>query len=117
MLFRLVYTPEGADRQEFDFDPDNPLSIEAEAVEAVGGDVWDSWPAFLMKVADGNTRARRGLLWMMLRRGNPQLRFSDLVFRLDEFGIEEVEVEPVGKDEPGGSDTDSPSPPLDSPAE
>jgi hypothetical protein len=114
MKFLLVYTPEGDRRQEFVFDVDNPLNLEAEALESVGGDVWDSWPEFLMKAGSGNIRARRALLWAMLRRSNPDLRFSDVVFNLSEFVIEEeIEEEPAGKGEPGDGTTGSESPQPD----
>lgn len=117
MLYRLVYSPEGGDRQEFEFDADNPLNLEAEALEAVGGESWEDYAFFLMRIGSGNARARHALLWVMLRRTQPELRFVDVVFRFGEFVIEEAEEsEPVGKDSGGDSSTDSPSPGQDSEA-
>ena len=116
-MLRMVYRPEGGDPQEFEFDPDNPLNLEAEALESVGGEAWEDYPGFLMRAGSGNIRARRALLWVMLRRTDPKLRFVDVVFKLDEFLVVEntdEEPEPVGKDEPGDSATDSPSPQPDS---
>jgi hypothetical protein len=114
-IFRFVYEPAGGGREEFRFDVDNPTNLDAEALESAGGDVWDSYPDFLDKIGSGNIRARRAMLWVMLRRNNPQLRFVDVVFNLDEFFIEDVEDdEPVGKDGDDANDTDSPSPQPDS---
>jgi hypothetical protein len=110
MLLRLTYTPEGAPPEQFDFDPDKVLSLEAEALENVGGEAWDSYADWLDRIGNGNIRARRALLWVMLRRSNPELRFVDVVFRLDEFGIEDVEEpEPVGKESADGSPIDGES--------
>lgn len=106
MLLRLTYTPEGAPPETFDFDPDKVLSLEAEALENVGGEAWDSYADWLERIGTGNVRARRALLWVMLRRTNPELRFVDVVFRLDEFGIDDVtEPEPVGKENADDSTT------------
>jgi hypothetical protein len=115
-VLRLVYSPNGGDRQEFEFDPESPLNLESEALESAGGEVWQDYPDFLMRIGSGNIRARRALLWVMLRRTNPQLRFVDVVFHLNEFLVEDAEDEPVpvGKDEPADSATDSPSPQPDS---
>jgi hypothetical protein len=114
-IFRFVYEPAGGGREEFRFDVDNPTNLDAEALESAGGDVWDSYPGFLDKIGSGNIRARRAMLWVLLRRNDPKLRFSDLVFNLDEFSIDDIEDdEPVGKDEPDDDSTDSPSPQPDS---
>jgi hypothetical protein len=108
---KLVYNPEGAPSQEFDFDPDNPLNLEAEALENVGGEAWMDYGGFLERIGSGNARARRALLWVMLRRTDPSLRFADVVFRFSEFEIDaDVEAEPVGKENSGDASTDSGSP-------
>ena len=69
---KLFYRPEGQPEQTFDFEPESATSVEAEAAEDWGGTAWDSWPEFLEKVASGHIRARRVLLWLMLRRSNPK---------------------------------------------
>lgn len=109
MKLRLIYTPEGEDSQEFDFDPDTVFSLEAEALEDVGGDSWDSYAEWIDKVGSGNIRARRALLWILLRRSNPKLRFEDLVFRINEFDVLGVEEDPEseGKDEADDDSTDT----------
>jgi hypothetical protein len=116
MRLRLVYTPDGGISQQFEFDADNPLSLEAEALEGAGGEVWADYADWLLRVGSGNIRARRALLWVGLRRTQPELRFSDVVFHLNEFAIEDAdeEPEPVGKGSDGDSSTGSPSPTPDS---
>lgn len=116
-MLRITYAPDGGDPQQFEFDPENPLNLEAEAVENVGGEAWEDWGLFLLRLGNGNARARRALLWVLLRRTNPQLRFADLVFHFRELVIQDLddeEPETVGKDSAGDSDTDSPSPTPDS---
>ena len=110
---KLIYAPEGGQPQRFEYDPGTSLSVEAEAIESVGGEVWDSYLQFGNKLGIGNVRAMRALLWVMLRRTNPDLEFDSVSYRLNEFHVDFEDVEgdePVGKDELGGSDTDSPSP-------
>lgn len=84
---KLVYTPEGDPLQEWPIRLQRMMSVEAEAIEDVGGNTWGSFDEFMDKLARGNFRAKRALLWMMLRRQNPRLRFSDLVVRYDELAF------------------------------
>ena len=76
----LVYKPDGAERREWEFDPDDAWSFEAEMIESVG-----PWVSFTTDYLDllraGNTRAKRALLWVHLRRDKPDLRFVDVVFK------------------------------------
>jgi hypothetical protein len=143
----IVYTPEGEERREFEFDPDNAWSFEAELIESVGRPTWVSFEAdYLDLLRAGNFKARRALLWVLLKREKPELRFVDLVVKVNEvrlgmdkaeraelrkqlesedlsaadreaiqealadFADEDLEPEPVGKDEPEDSATDGPSP-------
>ena len=106
---KLNYTPEGLPAQTFDFSPENMLSTEAEAIEEVGGTTWGSYLEFGAKLSTGNVRAMRALLWVLLCRTNPTLDFDSVVFRLDEFTIEDDDDEPEGKDEAGDDGTVSPS--------
>lgn len=85
---RLIYTPEDGEKREFTFRPRQLMSPEAEALEDVGGDAWDSFDEFGMKFLKGNRRAYRAALWLMLKREEPTLRFRDLVVRVDEIEVE-----------------------------
>jgi hypothetical protein len=142
----VIYQPVDGDRQQFEFRATELLSFDAEAIEDVGGPTWGTYEDFVDKLTDGNLKARRALLWIMLRRTNPRLRFADLVVRVDEVKLasdaqdlrvflesggaspeqrqqaerelaellgEDIEPEPMGKDEPAESATDSPSPEPD----
>jgi hypothetical protein len=146
---KLIYTPEDGERQEWSIRLSELLSPESEALEGCARDSWQTFDEFTDLVDQGNLKARRALLWILLRRENPRLRFSDLVvkvgetdmdyddgqvadlqataldesasdeereaarFRLEATGrqveepTEQPESEPVGKDEPADSATDS----------
>jgi hypothetical protein len=112
---QLTYTPEGGDEQTFDFHVDRLMSFEAEALEEAGGEQWETVHEWANKFDRGSMRAIRAALWIMLRRQQPALRFSDLVVRVDELKVEEdPEPETPGKDGPDASVTGSPSPTPDS---
>jgi hypothetical protein len=112
---QLTYTPEDGDPQVFDFHVERLMSFEAEALEEAGGGQWETVHEWANKFDRGSMRAIRAALWIMLRRQQPTLRFSDLVVRVNELKVEEdPEPEPVGKGVPDDSATDSPSPPPDS---
>lgn len=82
---RVTYTPDGQDAQVWDFDPDNVLAVEAEAIEERTDQTWDE---FAQSVMSGRTRSRRALLWHLLKRQHPPLRFDDVAFRTGELKVE-----------------------------
>lgn len=83
----VIYSPEGASPREWEFKPDEAWSFETELIESVGGQTWLSWDGFLAMLGVDNTKAQRALLWMLLRRDDPKLRFSDLVIKRKELSI------------------------------
>lgn len=83
----LIYTPESGERREWQFQPYEAWSFETELVESVGGQMWISWDGFLSLLRVDNTKAKRALLWVMLRRDKPDLRFVDLVTKAKEITI------------------------------
>ena len=85
---RLIYTPEGAEKQEFDFVPQKLMSPEAEAIESVGGSAWDSFDDFGVLFMKRNMRAKRAALWIMLKRQQPTLKFKDL-----EISVGSIEID------------------------
>jgi hypothetical protein len=90
----IIYTPDGGDRQEFEFDPDSAWSFEAELIESVGRPLWVAYETdFLDLLREGNFTARKALLWVLLRRENPTLRFADLVVKTNEvvMGLDKAE--------------------------
>jgi hypothetical protein len=72
---RITYAPEDGDRQEWDFDPDRVRSSLAEMIERKYGETWEQ---FCAGVQSGNMRARRVLLWHLLRLEHPALRYEDV---------------------------------------
>ena len=73
---RLTYSPEGATPQTWDYDPAKLLSSEAIAIEKATGMEFDGeYQASLLK---GSIAARRALLWVLLKRGEPTLKFEQI---------------------------------------
>jgi len=90
----IYYTPEDGPPREFEFLPSRLISPEAEAIEKVGrGGDWDTFEEFGQKFLKGSIRAYRAALWVMLKRENPTLRFSDLVFRVGEVSVDYSKTE------------------------
>jgi hypothetical protein len=108
MKFTIAYTPEHGQPQEWDFDPTDPNNWEAEALESVGGEQWETYDEWSEYLARGSYRARRALLWVLLNRTD-SIGFDDVSFRNSEFNNATMhDVEP-GKapGETSGTDTDS----------
>ena len=82
----VTYSPKGQEPQHWEFIPDDVFQDDAELVEKrFGGD----WDAFLEGVRDGSARARRVLLWHLMRQDHPRLRFEDVPrFRMGEIKAE-----------------------------
>lgn len=114
MKVRITHAPKGADLQSWEFDPEDADNLEAEAIELVGDETWDSYAQWLFLMGRGNMRAIRALLWILLRRTNPDLDFNEVRFRTSDIAVESLdEPEPGGKDEAGDSNTGSPPPITD----
>lgn len=74
---RIAYTPKSpadGDPQTWEFNPGRIRASEAEAIEKRYGGRWE---AFLADVKGGSMRARRVLLWHLLRTAHPALKFED----------------------------------------
>jgi hypothetical protein len=83
---RVTYTPEAGDRQAWEFVPARIRQSEGEMVEKRFGGPWDKFVAAVMQ---GDLKARRVLLWHLLRRDHPTVRFEDT----PDFYIGELLVE------------------------
>jgi hypothetical protein len=80
---KITYAPRDGERREWTWKPSEMPSQEAELIE----DVMDlPYQAFIAKWLSGSTRARRALLWVLLRREVPALEFGQVRFLLDEVG-------------------------------
>jgi hypothetical protein len=74
----LQYTPDPDkpdETREFAFKHDQMLSVEADAIERVTGLTWDEVGEQFLK---GSSKVQRAVLWVFLKRENPQLKFTDL---------------------------------------
>jgi hypothetical protein len=98
----VTYTPAGETPREWVFKPGDMLNRESEQIEKVTGLTWEE---FLQQLQKGLTMARRALLWTLLRRDHPVLRFSDIEFRQGELAVDydrgELEEMRAGLLEPG----------------
>lgn len=91
---RLIWTPPEGETREFLFRPNETLSPDAEAIELVGGEAWETWDGFVRLFHRGHRRALRAALWICRRRADePHLRFAALVLRADEVKIDYDEDE------------------------
>jgi len=68
------YAPEGGQEQSWEFDPHQVRAAEAEVIEKRYGKGYEEW---VNGVRSGEVKARRVLLWHLLRRQHHTLRFED----------------------------------------
>jgi hypothetical protein len=71
----VTYKPEDGDQQEWTFDPLRIRASQAELIERRFGENWEAWTG---GVQAGNMKARRVLLWHLLSREHPTLRYEDV---------------------------------------
>lgn len=71
---RVTYTAGPGDVTVWEFDPDEVPQSKAEMVEKRYNGNWDT---FLVDVQSGSAKARRVLLWHLLRQVHHTLRFED----------------------------------------
>lgn len=86
----VTYAPEDpadGDRQEWTFEPGRVRAAEGQALLREFGET--SWDLFVQGVKVNNLHARRVLLWHLLRRAHPLMRFADT----PDFYAAEVTVE------------------------
>lgn len=87
----VTYSPEGEPEQRFEFIPRKVKSRVAEDIERRYGAGWSTW---LNHVHEGMVSARRVLLWHLIKRTHPTLRWDDT----PDFAIGELKVE-LSRDE------------------
>jgi hypothetical protein len=83
---KVTYNAGEGEPRVWDFDPDEVPQSQAEIIEKRYGQLWDS---FLSDVRQGSARARRVLLWHLLRREHHTLRLEDT----PDFKMGQVKVE------------------------
>jgi hypothetical protein len=110
---KVVYRPSDTDEHVWDLDPKRFMAGEREIAERLSGKRYIEW---LDDVERGGALSRRVLLWLLLKREHPSLKFSDVDFgwgelelsytraelvqvraRLAEAGVEEVNGQPLAQ--------------------
>ncbi len=81
----VTYTPKGQESQRFDYDAEEVRAKDAEKMEAASGIPWESFGLLAMQ---GSMKARRVLLWHLLRQQHATLRLDDVDFASKEMKIE-----------------------------
>lgn len=82
----LSYQPEGSEEpQRWKYLPKKLMSVERELIEKLTG---KNFSEFTVDVQKGNSRCRRALLFIYLKRDHPQLKFDDVDFAWDELTLE-----------------------------
>jgi hypothetical protein len=74
---QFVYAPEGADPRKWDFDPAKLMSPEIEVIERNTGMPYLEW---VEQVGRGSVSAIHGLLFVLLKREAPTLKWGDVQF-------------------------------------
>jgi hypothetical protein len=74
---QFVYKPEGADPITWDFDPTRLMSPEVETIERHTGLTFMQW---VEGVGNGSFLAFHGLLYVLLKRTSPTLKWTDVQF-------------------------------------
>jgi hypothetical protein len=69
------------DQTTYEIDPASILNTEAIAVQKVTGYGYDEW---LGKCDDGDPQAVTAMVWVAMKRQNPELRYSDVSFPMRE---------------------------------
>lgn len=81
----VKYAPAGADEKTWDYKAEDLPSIDAEDIEDAMGITFDE---FQVKLMTGGAKARRALLWVMLRRDEKTLKFNDVAFKMGEVSVD-----------------------------
>ena len=82
---RITYVHD-ADTTIWDFDPDDVMAAQAELIEKRYGQPWDKW---MNDLRQGSPKARRVLLWHLLRLTHHTLKYEDVPdFRMRELKVE-----------------------------
>lgn len=83
---RVTYSPDGTEPQAWDYVPAKVKQSEAEMMERRADLAWDDLNKGIMS---GAARPRKVLLWHLLRRQHPILRWEDV----PDFCMADVQIE------------------------
>jgi hypothetical protein len=82
---QFVYQPEGADPIKWDFDPTRLMNVEVETIERHTGLTFAAW---LEAVGNSSALAIHGLLYVLLKRREPTLKWDAVQFTMGEVTFE-----------------------------
>jgi hypothetical protein len=82
---QFVYKPEGTDPKKWPFAPEKLMSPEAEAIERHTRMTYGDWT---QAVGNGSMLALHGLLFVLLKREEPSLKWEEVQFSLSEVDFE-----------------------------
>jgi len=75
----VTYTPQGTDQpRTWSFDPEDVPESMAEVIERRFGGDNPTYEAWQQGILHGSARARRVLLWHLLQREHPTIRYEDV---------------------------------------
>lgn len=89
---KITYAPEGAEPVSWEFAPDKLLNVEAMEIEKRTGMTFVQWG---QELGRGSMTALTALLYVLMRRSRPSLKFEEVQFSMTEVTIE------TDKDEAG----------------
>lgn len=87
----LIYQPDGSEEpQRWKYVPQKLMSAEREMLEQRTG---RTFAVFTKAVLQGDSRCRRALLYLFLKREHPTTRYEDVDFAWDELRVEWTRAE------------------------
>jgi hypothetical protein len=89
----ITYSPADGESRRWDWDPSAVRMVDAEDMMTKWGK--PSWDAFRIDVLQGSPRARRVLLWHLLRKDDQSLVFDSLDVAMGEVTVEMTRTELV----------------------
>lgn len=82
---QFVYKPEGIEPRKWVFDPNRLMSPEVEAIERHTGLAFGEW---MEQVGRGSFTAIHGLLYVLLKRQHPTLKWEEVQFCMADIDFE-----------------------------
>lgn len=83
----VIYAPEDGDKQEWTWDPGRVKASEGQVLLSQYGE--KNWDLFVQGIRQNDLHARRVLLWHLIRRTHPLVKFADVPdFYADEITVE-----------------------------
>lgn len=82
---KFIYQPEGAEPREWEFKPERLMNPEAEAIERLTNMTFGEWVEAVPKMS---MLALHGLLYVLLKREMPTLKWDEVVFCADDLRLD-----------------------------